>query len=86
MSEARPRMYVWRQLSALRDYADGLLCVIATSKDEAIAIATNVIGWRGHASLRGRDDLAEVIKHAASTDPDVFEVIERGAAHLRGSA
>jgi hypothetical protein len=73
-------MYVWRQLSALRDYADGLLCVIATSKAEAIEIAADAVFARDRPTL-----LAELARHAASNDEDVYEVIERGAAILRGS-
>jgi hypothetical protein len=34
-------MYVWTDLPSLRDYGDGLMSVIASSKEEAIRLAAD---------------------------------------------
>lgn len=83
------RMFVWRTLPSLRDYADGMLCVIATSQSSAIDQAVNY--FCGKATDENKDRrakvLAELMNGIAFPDSgDAYEEISVGCASLRGSA
>jgi hypothetical protein len=80
---ATKRMYVWYELPSLRDYSDGLMCVIASSKDQAIKLAADQFCGRGapnSAQLERRTKfLAELMGH----EPEVVSV---GAVYKRGGS
>jgi hypothetical protein len=73
-------MYVWHELPSLRDYSDGLMCVIASSKEQAIRLAADqFIGTAPALVARHADFVVELRAH----DP---EVISTGAAYKLGGA
>jgi hypothetical protein len=78
-------MYVWYELPSLRDYSDGIMTVIASSKDQAIELAADAFTGRvgkntNAAQLERRTKfLAELMAH----DP---EVISTGAAYKMGGS
>jgi len=82
---ASKRMYVWYELPSLRDYSDGIMAVIASSKDQAIALAadefTGRVGKNTNAAQLERRTkfLGELMAH----DP---EVISTGAAYRMGGS
>ena len=82
---ATKRMYVWYELPSLRDYSDGIMTVIASSKDQAIKLAADAFtgsarGERTAAQLERRSKfLEELMAH----EP---EVISTGAAYRMGGS
>lgn len=83
-----PAMYVWRQVPELRDYGNGLLCVVAHDLDEAIELAVDHLHARA-VNGEARDRTRALLERHAGIDDgsgDLFERVERGAASLRGSA
>ena len=79
---ATKRMYVWYELPSLRDYSDGIMAVIASSKEQAIKLAAaEFTGTGGNAAQLARRSkfLEELLAH----EP---EVISTGAAYKMGGA
>ena len=82
---ATKRMYVWYELPSLRDYSDGIMTVIASSKEQAIKLAADEFTGPVHAGTpaaqleRRSKFLAELMAHAP-------EVISTGAAYRMGGS
>lgn len=78
-------MYVWYELPSLRDYSDGIMAVIASSKEQAIKLAADEFTGKAgkaytEAQLERRTKfLAELMAH----EP---EVISTGAAYRMGGS
>jgi len=75
---AAKRMYVWHELPSLRDYTEGLMAVIASSKEQAIRLAADQFIGK-HPNLAKRH--ADFIMELRTLEP---EVISTGAAYTRG--
>jgi len=79
---AAKRMYVWYELPSLRNYSDGIMSVIASSKEQAIKLAAaEFTGTGGNAAQLERR--AKFIEELMAHEP---EVISTGAAYLIGGA
>ena len=70
------KMFVWHDLSWLRDYGNGVLCVAAHDVEDAIQLTTK------------DPDRSNEMRVAAWSDPacDRFEIVKRGAVSQMGSA
>ena len=77
---ATKRMYVWYELPSLRNYSDGIMAVIASSKEQAIRLAADQFAGT-HPSLAKRH--ADFLVELRAQEP---EVITTGAAYLIGGA
>lgn len=71
-------MFVWRDLPQLRDYRDGLLCVIAETRAVALALAVDAYCGTSPGSSRERLDFLKTLE---MREP---EVIDRGVAYVMG--
>ena len=77
---ATKRMYVWYELPSLRDYSDGIMAVIASSKEQAIRLAADQFaGTHPSQAKRHADFLVELRAH----EP---EVITTGVAYRMGGS
>lgn len=79
---ATKRMYVWYELPSLRDYSDGIMAVIASSKEQAIRLAADQFAGTSSAPgivKRHADFLVELHAH----EP---EIITTGAAYKMGGS
>jgi hypothetical protein len=73
-------MYVWTDLPSLRDYSDGLMSVIASSKEEAIRLAADQFIGKAPTNVgRHAAFLLELRTHKP-------EVISTGAAYKLGGS
>jgi hypothetical protein len=79
---ATKRMYVWYELPSLRDYSEGLMCVIASSKEQAIKLAADQFTGSG----RHPDQLERRAKFLAELMAHDPEVISTGVAYRMGGA
>ena len=78
-------MYVWYELPSLRDYSDGIMVVIATSKDRAIKLAAD--NFNGAVSKNTTPaQLERRTKFLAELMAEEPEVISTGAVHKMGGA
>lgn len=77
---AKTQMFVWRELSELRDYRDGLLCVIAESKAAAITLAVDEFCGTSQNSDTSRESFQISLE---TLEP---EVIKRGVAYVLGGS
>lgn len=76
------KMFVWNDLPDLADWSNGLLCVIAASKEEAIDLGVDAFcGTSTHVSWKPRRDQFRV--QLAAREP---EIITRGAAYTLGGS
>ena len=82
---ATKRMYVWYSLPSLRDYSDGIMVVIATSKDRAIRLAVdNYAGPLSKTSNAWQlERRSKILTELLAEEP---EVISTGAVHMTGGS
>lgn len=80
---ATKRMYVWYELPSLRDYSEGLMCVIASSKEQAIKLAVDQFAGSARDNAYQLDRRAKFLAELMAHEP---EVISTGAAYRMGGA
>lgn len=73
-------MYVWNELPSLRDYSDGLMTVIASSKEEAIRLAADQFIGKAPTNVERH---AAFVLELRTHEP---EVISTGAAYKMGGS
>jgi len=78
-------MYVWYELPSLRDYSEGLMCVIASSKEQAIKLAADQFAGavRKDDSPYKLEKRSKFLVELMAYEP---EVISTGAAYKMGGA
>ena len=77
---ATSKMYVWRDLSTLADYSNGLLCVIASSTEAALNLAVDAVcGTHPNCTAKREAFRVELTLNAP-------EVLTRGVAYVMGGS